>query len=154
DLDNVATTNPDCRGNIGSAGSNMIENAAGCTTVGTDVVNQNVQLNGLALNAPGNTPTHLLQAASPARNKGHTATCAATDQRGISRTANGVCDIGALEALVAAPGAFALVSPAHDFMISSPTGLTQFTWLPSAGAYRYVITLDNISNGTPANVYT
>src|SRR5690606_2527816 len=52
------------------------------------------------------------------------------------------------------PGAFALVSPAHDFMISSPTGLTQFTWLPSAGAYRYVITLDNISNGTPANVYT
>jgi CSLREA domain-containing protein len=154
--DNVATSNnnPDCKGNIGSGGSNVIENTTGCDTVSGDIVNQDVRLNPLYLNAPGNTPTHLLRAASPARNTGQVATCAPADQRGISRTAHGACDIGALEALSVVPGAFALISPAHNFVVPSATSLTQFTWQPSVNAYSYAITLDSLVNGTSTNVYT
>jgi CSLREA domain-containing protein len=154
--DNVAANNPDCRGNIGSQGSNVIENVAGCTANVTDIMNQDVRLNVLSLNAPGSTPTHLPMAASPARNAANAAGCSPADQRGISRSAavNGGCDIGALEAVVAVPGAFTLEAPAHDLVIPSPTGLTQFTWTPSVNALSYVVKLDSISSGTPVNIYT
>lgn len=152
--DNTATNNPDCKGNIGSAGSNVIENAAGCTTAGTDIVTPDIRLNPLALNAPGSTPTHLTRNASPARDAGHVATCAAVDQRGISRPQAAKCDIGALEALSVAPAPFSLLTPSHDFVVTSATGLTQFTWQRSTNAYSYSVTLDSISNGTPVNVYS
>ena len=152
--DNIATTNPDCRGNIGSQGSNLIENTAGCTMTGSNIVNQDAQLSGLSLNAPGNTPTHLPRAASPARNAVNASGCAPADQRGISRATNGTCDVGALEALNTVPGAFALLTPANDFIVTSATALQQFTWQESAGALTYAVFLDSGVNGTWTNVFS
>jgi CSLREA domain-containing protein len=153
--DNVAANNPDCRGNIGSEGSNVIENSLGCMTAGPDIVNQDVRLNGLFLNAPGSTPTHLPRSTSPARNAAIASGCALADQRDISRPQAAQCDIGALEALNVVPGAFALVSPTHEFMFPSATGLTEFVWQASdVNAFSYVVTLDDISSGIPVTAFS
>jgi CSLREA domain-containing protein len=158
--DNIATTYPDCRGNIGSQASNVIstvtvtDNVADCTVHPADIINQPVRLNPLYLNAPGSTPTHLLRAASPARDAGNAATCSSVDQRAIPRPQAAKCDIGALEVINVVPGAFSLLTPAHDLIVPSATALTQFTWQRSTDALSYVITLDEISTGTPVNAYT
>ncbi len=52
---------------------------------------------GALANNGGFTQTMSLGAGSPAINKGDNATCALTDQRGITRPQGGTCDIGAFE---------------------------------------------------------
>ncbi|MBC8077111.1 MAG: IPT/TIG domain-containing protein [Chloroflexales bacterium] len=56
----------------------------------------------------GATPTLALSADSPATGAGNPATCTATDQRGVSRTADGKCDLGAYELVAGITG----ISPA------------------------------------------
>jgi hypothetical protein len=45
----------------------------------------------------GATLVHSLLTGSPALNAGNNATCAATDQRGVTRPISGTCDMGAYE---------------------------------------------------------
>lgn len=106
-------SSPDCAGPITSAGYNLIEDTTGCTIggdltgniTGADPVLINLQNNG------GNTLTHDLGVASPARDAGSPVTpglltysCETIDQRELSRPRDGngdlaaICDIGALEA--------------------------------------------------------
>ena len=51
----------------------------------------------------GPTLTHALLPDSPALDAGDNALCSATDQRGVARPQNDVCDIGAFELEVDAP---------------------------------------------------
>jgi predicted outer membrane repeat protein/parallel beta-helix repeat protein len=66
---------------------------------GTGNLNVNPLLEALADNG-GFTQTMSLGAGSPALNKGNNATCAAADQRGITRPQGGTCDMGAFEAKI------------------------------------------------------
>lgn len=69
----------------------------GGTITGTPVSSNNPGLSVLALNRPGLTPTQMIGNTSPAFNQGNAATCAATDQRGVTRPREGGCDLGAVE---------------------------------------------------------
>ena len=74
----------------------------------TDLVNMDPLLLPLQ-SVGGNSSTHPLQLGSPAIDAGSNENCPPTDQRGLSRPADGddddvaVCDIGAYEALAMAP---------------------------------------------------
>lgn len=114
---------PDCSGAISSAGYNLIGNNAGCTVsaasgdhVGTATAPLDPQLAPLADNG-GPTPTRALLNGGQAWNQGNPLTpgsgagaCEATDQRGIDRSVNTPCDIGAFEHV---PGG------GHDFIVNS-----------------------------------
>lgn len=69
----------------------------GDTTCGAGITTADPLLGPLQINSPGATATRALPAGSPAINAGNNGTCAATDQRGISRPQGAVCDIGAYE---------------------------------------------------------
>jgi predicted outer membrane repeat protein len=98
---------PDCTGGPTSLGYNLIGKSDGCgfspTTgdqQGSIATPLNPKLGALANNG-GPTQTHALLLGSPAINTANNATCASTDQRGISRLTTGTtCDIGAYEAPV------------------------------------------------------
>jgi hypothetical protein len=78
------------------SGNYNLESANTCNFNETfDQPNTNPLLNALALNAPGTTATHSLQAASPAINKGFTLGFISTDQRGVARSPQ--YDLGAYE---------------------------------------------------------
>ncbi|MCP4357732.1 MAG: DUF11 domain-containing protein, partial [Chloroflexi bacterium] len=97
----VSAATADCLGstiNLGTStengNDNLIENnSCGVTTVSTADPN----LAALADNG-GNSFTHKLLTLSPAINADTNSDCAATDQRGVSRS--GTCDIGAYEVLL------------------------------------------------------
>lgn len=91
-----------CGGAITSAGHNL-EDADTCDfDAAGDQANTDPMLEPLADNG-GSTPTHALLSGSPAIDAGDDAACPATDQRGVSRPADGdldgtaICDIGAFE---------------------------------------------------------
>lgn len=97
-------TGPDCKGTVVSGDFNLIEDTSGCTINGTttnNITGQDPLLAALADNG-GPTPTHALNAGSPAIDAGDPGGCADylvnplnTDQRGETRY--GPCDIGAFE---------------------------------------------------------
>src|SRR5262249_3705719 len=86
----------DCNGTITSGDYNLVQNTSGCTLSGTHNVIGLDPLLGPLQNNGGPTQTMALQLGSPAIDTGNSATCAATDQRGLPRNA-GSCDIGAYE---------------------------------------------------------
>jgi CSLREA domain-containing protein len=92
---------PECSGTLNSLDFNLVNLIAGCTMSGATGNNQigvSAVLGPLALNPPGATMTHaILSPSSPAVDNGNTATCAATDQRGVARPQGPACDIGAFE---------------------------------------------------------
>lgn len=100
---------PDCSApsvDINDQGYNLSSDHT-CGFTGTGDVIGNPQLGGLADNG-GPTETMMLGAGSPARDAipDKSGTCTdehQTDQRGVGRPINGACDIGAVEAAVAAP---------------------------------------------------
>ncbi|MEW5939665.1 MAG: choice-of-anchor Q domain-containing protein, partial [Chloroflexota bacterium] len=78
---------------------NLIEtNAAGQNACGTPAVTGDPMLASLDYYG-GSTPTLGLLAGSPALDSAHDLSCAAFDQRGVSRPQGPHCDIGAFEAL-------------------------------------------------------
>ncbi len=136
------SSSPDCAGPITSATYNLIEDTTGCTISGdvtgnihgVDPILINLQDNG------GNTLTHLLGAASPARDAGNPVTpgtlantCETIDQREVSRPRDGngdsiaLCDMGALEE-------FGGVPTATPFGTGSPTPVPTDTPTPSPTA--------------------
>ncbi len=102
---------PDCAAQnsstITSGGNNLIGNDTGCTIssaqasdqIGTAGAPIDPRLGVLANNGGPTATVALLTAgpASPAIDAGIDATCAATDQRGVSRPQGARCDIGAFE---------------------------------------------------------
>jgi predicted outer membrane repeat protein len=78
-----------------SLGNNLSSDNS-CGGGSGDLLNADPLLGPLA-NNDGPTSTHALLAGSPAADAGNTATCAATDQRGIARPQGSACDIGAFE---------------------------------------------------------
>jgi hypothetical protein len=87
-----------CASTVSSLGHNL-DTGNSCGLAGTgDLSNPNAGLSSLG-NYGGFTPTHLLQSSSPAREAGDNGLCPLTDQRGVSRPQNNVCDIGAVEFL-------------------------------------------------------
>jgi Zn-dependent metalloprotease len=100
---NGADTVPDCRGEITSAGHNLIGYGDGCfiTPMAGDQIGQvgspiNAKIGNLLDNG-GATFTHALLTGSPAIDAGDPTSCASTDQRGVSRPQGVACDIGAYE---------------------------------------------------------
>ncbi|MFN8445642.1 MAG: choice-of-anchor Q domain-containing protein [Caldilineaceae bacterium] len=73
-----------------------------------DAINTDPLLGPLQDNG-GPSPTHALALDSPARESGNSATCFATDQRGIIRPQGLLCDIGAFELVPVTP--FLYVTP-------------------------------------------
>jgi hypothetical protein len=140
---NSGSTAPDCStvvgpGTINSAGNNIIGNNTGCTLtgalpsdqVGTSGSPIDPLLGALAING-GPTQTMALLAGSPAIDAGNNATCAATDQRGISRPQGPACDIGAFE-VVQAP----VVAPIATPTLSQPLIILLAALLGMASALR------------------
>jgi hypothetical protein len=115
---NTAHASPDCfGGTIVSGGYNLIGNKTGCPfTANTgDLTNVNAKL-GQLIGSPGYVPLLL---GSPAINTGNPATCLATDQRGIARPQDGICDMGAYE--YTTPGAAASIAYYAGTNQSAPT---------------------------------
>lgn len=124
------TTHPDIEFGGGttftSGGNNVIGNATGTTGwVGSDQTGTTASPLSALLAPLGNyggpTSTHALLPGSPAINKGADAICNQTgtgtvnqlDQRGVARSVNGVCDVGAFES--------------YGFTLSNATGTPQQT---------------------------
>ena len=84
----------DIAGGLGSGGHNLIGNADGFTTAGSDIAGIDPKIGPLANNG-GDTATHALLEGSRAIGGGDDATATATDQRGEPK--RGVRDIGAFE---------------------------------------------------------
>jgi len=107
----------DIKGEVTSLGHNLIgigERIEGFNTALQDQVGNNVapisaNLGALQDNG-GPTPTHLPQAGSRAINRGDNANAPATDQRGLSRIAESIIDIGAVEANATAGLRFAITA--------------------------------------------
>ena len=104
---NTAVSNaPDCRSLFGwpltSDGHNLFGENTGCPAIATDITvapaNVFTDVLGTLQNNGGSTETHTLLTNSPALDTANTATCPATDQRGVSRPQFDFCDIGAFEA--------------------------------------------------------
>jgi uncharacterized repeat protein (TIGR01451 family)/CSLREA domain-containing protein len=110
----AAAISPDCDGNFNSNGYNLIGDDTGCTinTASGDLAGSGTSpidphLGPLTDNG-GFTFTHALLPNSPALNAGNPLppgsggnACEALDQRGIDRTINANCDIGAVETRLA-----------------------------------------------------
>ena len=93
-------SNPDdCIGTIQSLDYNLIADTEGCIINGTTTHNITGVSGGLYDLAQNGGPTETmgLQPASAAIDAGNDATCASTDQRGISRPQGAHCDMGAFE---------------------------------------------------------
>lgn len=91
----IASGSPaNCSGSITNGGHNLQYGDLSC---GGAVANQNPELGPLQINAPGSTATEALLAGSPAIDAGDNSGCPATDQRGVPRPVNSICDIGAYE---------------------------------------------------------
>ncbi len=89
-----------------SLGHNL-DSGTSCGFLGAgDLQSTDPQLEPLAYNGgppPVYAQTHALQPGSPARNAGDNDLCPATDQRGVGRPQESVCDIGAYEYQVSTP---------------------------------------------------
>ncbi len=91
-------TSANCVGGFTSLGYNL-DSAGTCGLGGPgDRSSLGAGLDSLG-NYGGTTQTHRLQYSSPARDKGDNVLCPTTDQRGVSRPVNNICDIGAVEYL-------------------------------------------------------
>lgn len=101
----AAVGGPDCFGTITSQGFNLIGDGTNCSGPVNGVSNDQVGSSGSPIDPllgslqdnGGGLPTQALLADSPAVNAGDNATCASTDERGLSRPQGTSCDIGAYE---------------------------------------------------------
>lgn len=102
---NTAVAAPDCGGTLTSAGYNLVQDATGCTLLGSasgDILGADPQLEALTL-AGDATYVYPLSATSPAIDAGDPALCPSEDQHHRLRPMDGdmdglsLCDIGAVE---------------------------------------------------------
>lgn len=118
--DNTAPSGPDCEGSLTSLDYNLIEDDSGCTISGStdhNIIGENPQL-GVLQNNGGEYNTMALAPTSPAIDAANPETpgsggtsCAATDERGVSRPQGSACDMGAFEL---APGLIGLSAATYS----------------------------------------
>lgn len=100
---------------------NLVEvngtNTATTNPIAGVVTTADPQLQALALNSPGNTPTMAIQLESPAADAADAGESLATDQRGVARPQGGGPDIGAYEVLAVS---LELDPPVPDFVDLDP----------------------------------
>ncbi len=147
--DNSAAASPDCSGDIGSDGTNLLSNAEGCTLDPNDIVTLQPKLKALGVVTPGNMPMHALLPTSPAVDALPNAACASgSDQRGVSRPQLDGCDLGAYELTLSdidVPASFTLLTPADDTVFTEIDALTALTWSDAGDAVTYTVALDRSS---------
>ncbi len=97
-------TGSDCTATVGTNLNNLFEDGTCSPSVSGD------PLLGSLANNGGSTQTFALLPGSPALDAGDNAACPATDQRGVARPQNGVCDIGAFESTI---------QPGPNFQVNS-----------------------------------
>ena len=118
--------------------------------------NGDAKLGGLADNG-GATPTHALLPGSPALDK--VGACSGTDQRGVSRPQNGMCDLGAYEFAEAEPRHVIITASARGNGTISPAGPTPVDYsgnqtyaiTPADGSYLVDVAVDGVSVGIVTN---
>jgi hypothetical protein len=121
-----ATSGANCEGTLTSSGNNL-DDAATCGFNATgDLTSVDPRLGLLQLNG-GATPTHALQADSPAIDLIPVGACAEVDQRGIARPQGAGCDIGAFERDIPSSG-----SPTPTVSSTPTTPSPTATSTPSA----------------------
>ncbi len=89
-------TVPNCSGELIDSGNNLQFPGTSC---GGTITTADAMLGVLADNG-GITKTKAITEESPAFNAGNNATCEATDQRGVIRPQDIICDIGAYELII------------------------------------------------------
>ncbi|MEZ4616873.1 MAG: choice-of-anchor Q domain-containing protein [Caldilineaceae bacterium] len=94
----------DCYGAVTSVGNNLVADPLACSGLsGSDLINVAPRVGplqdngGPATSAGQATATHALLFNSPALDAADSASCLATDQRGVTRPQSSGCDIGAFE---------------------------------------------------------
>ncbi len=153
------TSGPDCYGNIGSAGYNLIGNDTLCNfsaTTGDLVGTSGSPIDPRLIPLPQNSEsifTHALMPDSPAINAGNPAipgsggsACVAIDLRGVGRPQGTRCDIGAFEYLGSG------TTPAYIVALSgTPQYLLRGTAAPSV---LKAVLLDDAGNVVPGRTVT
>jgi CSLREA domain-containing protein len=91
-----SASGPNCTGTVNSGGSNLDSGTSCGLTAAGDQSATNPLLAALATNG-ARTPTHAVQAGSPAIDAADRANCPDSDQRGVPRPQGAGCDIGAYE---------------------------------------------------------
>jgi hypothetical protein len=93
----IANNGGDCPDGRIDAGSRNLDSDGTCWGSGAFGITRAAPGLGPLQDNGGPTPTHALLPGSPAIDAGSTAGCPPTDQRGVTRPKNLVCDIGAFE---------------------------------------------------------
>ena len=130
---------PDCEGTVNSLDYNLIQDTTSCTFTGTTTHNITgvSALLGTLANNGGSTQTMSLLNGSPAIDSAG-ATCATTDQRGISRPqpVGGRCDMGAVELeayTLTIASAHGTVAKSPDRVAYNEGDVVQLTVTPATG---------------------
>ncbi len=136
----------DCGGYVPvtSLGHNLGSDSS-CPFTGTgDRVNTEPRL-GLLADNDGPTQTHAPLLGSPAIDAGDNTGCPDTDQRGITRPQNGICDIGAVEVeLAGLPASLAISPPSGTYVASQAFDLVLIVDAPVRTIVGGVATFDGL----------
>ena len=133
-----------------SHGNNLDTDATCQLHMSSDLNNVSAQIAPLADNG-GATLSRALLVGSPAINHGNPATCSPFDQRWVLR--DGICDIGAVEAVPYSQPQFKQISPANGSALNDPHVHFQWTLKPDVGSYDIEVgTASDLSDATPISV--
>lgn len=144
---NASGANDDCDGTVTSLGSNLVEDADGCTGLGAGDLTGVDPLLGPLQNNGGRTFTRAPLAGSQALDTGGSnGSCELTDQRGLLRPQGTACDEGAYEQFPACP----VITLAPTALPDGQDGAfyTQ-TIVPSGGVppYSFAVTAGSLPEG-------
>ena len=155
--------NDDCEAAITSLGSNLVEDADGCTGLGAnDITLVDPLLDPLQDNG-GRTFTRAPQASSQVLDMGGTvATCELVDQRGLARPQGTACDQGAVELYPSCPSVTLAPSSLPDGQagafytqtIAPDGGIPPYRFSVTAGSLPEGLALDPVSgilSGVPTS---
>ncbi|MCV6636305.1 choice-of-anchor Q domain-containing protein [Candidatus Albibeggiatoa sp. nov. NOAA] len=131
----------DCNGGLSVKTNTLIQDGTcGATMTGDPKLSTTLADND------GTTQTLALLSDSPAINAGDAGTCEANDQRGISRTAYDICDIGAYELILTPtdPSSFTPIAPTFDNLASG----IALSWVDSLYEDEYLLSRDGADIAT------
>ncbi|MEK7990271.1 MAG: choice-of-anchor Q domain-containing protein, partial [Thiotrichaceae bacterium] len=125
----------DCSGGLSIQTNTLIQDGTCAASITGDP-----KLDTALADNEGTTQSLALLSDSPAVNAGNAATCEATDQRGVSRTAYDTCDIGAYELILTPtePSNFTPTVPIYDNLASG----VALSWIDSLYEDDYILSRD------------
>ena len=135
----ATSSSPNCFGTVNTANTNLLDDISGCTMPAGSYTIADPQLSPIAIGYPMYFPVAF---SSPAVEGGDTATCAASDQRGVTRPQGTACDIGAYEFTTPGPAASIYIRkgtnqialPNHPFELPFSVYVTDASGNPVASA--------------------